>query len=118
MSDHASPKLPVQKESGSAMPKKYVEKDIEPRRKTTTKFSTMVPQTEKSEVELTLEESQMLELTNDEDFVSATSHLSVASTESGNSIFVNADGCQALEVMLEIEDENMESVTPNNTMKK
>lgn len=112
MSDQDKPKQPVLKKLSTANPGTHVQKETEPRRKTTTKFSTMVPQAESSGVEITpLQECQRVNLTDDEDFISATSHLSVVSTESGNSTFVSANGCRA-------QDENSKSVSTNISLEK
>lgn len=88
--------------------KVHVENNTEPRRKTTSKFSTMVPQARSTEVEVTQDESQMFDLSNDDDFRSSTS--SVNSTESGSSIFLSASGCQAVEIV-EANNRNQTSQT-------
>lgn len=62
--------------------------------KTTTKFSTMVPKPFSSEVEVTQDESQLFDMSNDEDFVSASSQPFVNLTESQNSIYSIALNCQ------------------------
>lgn len=91
-------------------------------RKTTTKFSTMVPKTNQSDIELTQEDSQMFDTSNEDDFRSTTSHLSIDSTPSGNDIFFNVNLCQSHISKVEIEDqlvnENLMPVASNSTTMK
>lgn len=92
----------------------FVEKSNAPHRKTTTKFSTMVPKLKSSHIEIAQDESQMFDLSNDEDFISTSSHSSLGSNESGNSIFLSANGCQAHEDIAKMENENEISTTDKN----
>lgn len=96
---------------------------ITPQRKTTSKFSTMVPKARGSVIEITQEESQTFH-TSDEDFRSTSSHLSVDSEGSGNDLFFNANFCDPQEEISKCEsrnrlaNENSTSVTTTSTTMK
>lgn len=93
--------------------KKGTEEQNANRKGTKTKFSTMVPQGITVEVEDT--QNEVYNLENEEDFISATSHLSVGSIESENSPFLSANSCQVQE---NVQSENQAPTTSLTNVKK
>lgn len=92
-------------------------------RKTTTKFSTMVPKNMSSN-ETMQEDSQAFDMSSEDDFKSTISHFSINSGASGNDIFFNVNVCQSQEEVSESKDQNrggnerLTSVTTTSTSMK
>lgn len=88
---------------------KHTEKKNQPVRKTTTKFSTMLPIIDNTESAIPQEESYTFDISLDEDFTSATSHISVDVTNSMNS-FSSAKSCLAQEALVEDENKSLSTI--------